>query len=1338
MDPSQLGQDGSGGSPNAEARALLENKNVVLDDVGVSDIKAGKIDPRIVAVLTELSQEHKIVVSCMCSDHSKFTAGGSISNHAFGRGLDIASIDGEIVSPGSALAREVASELSDFDPQIRPDEIGSPFAIAGPGYFTDADHHDHIHVGFKQEITPGFKLPAELAAGGAQRPAAAQAAPVAGAPGAGAVVDAPAGGGGESSLGAAALRIAQTQRGVREVGTNTGPQVDDYLEATGVAPGNPWCAAFVTWSLEQAGHKMPGSGWAGVASWVRNAEQGGNGLKLVSAEEARPGDIAAYDWGGGSDFGADGHIGFLASGVKDGQFSALEGNNADAVNLVPRRLGAGANVVFIRVEGDAPAGAAPAAAPAAPAPAAPVAAPAAVPARDPNKQSGLFAAVAQPGQLASAAPDPAKPGDSQLFLKAVEGQAKAAPAGAPAADAAAPAAPALDIAAPAGYPGDDAPKEQIAAWMAAEAKKRGLPPQLPVMASLVESGLKNLNFGDADSVGYFQMRLSIWNNQPDYAGYPDDPDKQLDWFLDQAEAIKAQRVSRGQPIDDPSQFGEWIADVERPAEQFRGRYQLQLGQANQLLQNATPPPPEAAPTPAAAAQPAVEPSGAVDPSQLGQDGSGGSPNAEARALLENKNVVLDDVGVSDIKAGKIDPRIVAVLTELSQEHKIVVSCMCSDHSKFTAGGSISNHAFGRGLDIASIDGEIVSPGSTLAREVASELSDFDPQIRPDEIGSPFAIAGPGYFTDADHHDHIHVGFKQEITPGFKLPAELAAGGAPPRRRPPEAAAAAGAPAPVAAAAAVPARDPNKQSGLFAAVAQPGQLASAAPDPAKPGDSQLFLKAVEGQAKAAPAGAPAADAAAPAAPALDIAAPAGYPGDDAPKEQIAAWMAAEAKKRGLPPQLPVMASLVESGLKNLNFGDADSVGYFQMRLSIWNNQPDYAGYPDDPDKQLDWFLDQAEAIKAQRVSRGQPIDDPSQFGEWIADVERPAEQFRGRYQLQLGQANQLLQNATPPPPEAAPTPAQPADQVADAAPAPPAMAKGAGPQALAALKEAEKYTGTPYRWGGSTPQTGFDCSGLVQWAYAQAGVKIPRVTGDQIAAANGTPVARAELLPGDLVFFRDASGYVHHVGISMGGDKFLHAPHTGDVVKVSSLNEPYYKEQFTGGRRFDSAAAAAAPAAPVAPAAPAAAPAAPAIDPVAVAAAQAAVARDAAEAQQEHSGLFKAINAQEARNHAALGGDRVLASAGEGKPPRDSALFLKAITEEDAAKARAASQQAAPAEPAPARPRPSRHRHRTLRRARRRTSPRFRPTTPATTPARRHWRSGSPRRRTRPASRPSCR
>ena len=442
---------------------------------------------------------------------------------------------------------------------------------------------------------------------------------------------------------------------------------------------------------------------------------------------------------------------------------------------------------------------------AAPAPAAAAVAPAAVgvaaapaapelagvdgiaPPPDPKRASGLFAA-AEPAKVAAIGQDPKPGGDSKLFLQAVQAQQQPQPAGAvaPAAD---PAAAAVDLSGVAGgYPGDDAPKEQIAAWMAKQAEQRGLPAQLPVMAALVESNLSNVDYGDADSLGYFQMRVSIWER--DYPGFADDPEKQVDWFLDTAERVKEQRLSRGQSITDPDQFGEWIADVERPAEQYRGRYQLKLAEADNLLKNAPAAPETAAPPPPAAPVAPAEP---IDPDQFGQDGTGGKPNAEAQALLKNENVVLDNVGVADIKAGKIDPRIVGVLTKLSQEHEIVVSCMCSDHSKFTAGGSVSNHAFGRGLDIASIDGEIVSPGSALAREVASELSGLDSAIRPDEIGSPFAISGPGYFTDAAHSNHIHVGFKQQISPDFKLPAELRAGGAPP-----EAAAQAG-PAPAAAA-----------------------------------------------------------------------------------------------------------------------------------------------------------------------------------------------------------------------------------------------------------------------------------------------------------------------------------------------------------------------------------------------------------------------------------------------------------------------------------------------------------------------------------------------------------
>jgi hypothetical protein len=153
---------------------------------------------------------------------------------------------------------------------------------------------------------------------------------------------------GGSAAAGSALRAAQSQLGVHEFGVNAGPQVNLYLATAGAASGNPWCASFVTWSLHESGHELPGHGWAAVSTWVNAAQSHQHGLELVDPAHARPGDIVAYDWGGGSDFSSDGHIGFLDSHVQDGRFVAVEGNSQDAVVRIDRSMDA-ANVVFIRL-----------------------------------------------------------------------------------------------------------------------------------------------------------------------------------------------------------------------------------------------------------------------------------------------------------------------------------------------------------------------------------------------------------------------------------------------------------------------------------------------------------------------------------------------------------------------------------------------------------------------------------------------------------------------------------------------------------------------------------------------------------------------------------------------------------------------------------------------------------------------------------------------------------------------------------------------------------------------------------------------------------------------------
>ena len=500
--------------------------------------------------------------------------------------------------------------------------------------------------------------------------------------------------------------------------------------------------------------------------------------------------------------------------------------------------------------------------------------------------------------------------------------------------------------------------------------------------------------------------------------------------------------------------------------------------------------------------------------------SAGGDGASTEALLDNPNLDLPPEARADIEAGELDPRLGVVLDRLTEEHQIELSVIKSGHDQFTSSGSVSNHFHGRGLDIASVDGQPVNPGNVAAREVATLIAELEGDVRPTEVGTPFPISAPGFFTDGAHLDHIHVAFDTELPEDFQAPA---------------------------------------------------------------GEGEPEVEDVEEDAGAEASGFEGSDG--------DLE----YPGDDAPKAELAGWLAAHAQEAGLPPELPVMAALVESDLANLNFGDADSVGFFQMRVGIWNTG-EYAGYPENPELQIKWFIDNALAVKEQQGLTG---DDPSAYGEWIADVERPAEQYRGRYQLELEQARELLEQAgtqTSAPADAgsADAPAEPSkgpegmfapergdpdrdtvqfmpavdfetpQPAAEAAGEAAAASAGAGAPAGGAAEMvswAESKIGTTegsaaqVEWASSL---GLDaslpwCSIFVANGLEELGVPLPAspaYSGAWLDWEGGSTVELSEIQPGDLVIYDWGDGGItDHIALYTGDEKVVGGNQSDMVSEV---------------------------------------------------------------------------------------------------------------------------------------------------------------------------------------------
>jgi cell wall-associated NlpC family hydrolase len=120
-----------------------------------------------------------------------------------------------------------------------------------------------------------------------------------------------------------------------------------------------------------------------------------------------------------------------------------------------------------------------------------------------------------------------------------------------------------------------------------------------------------------------------------------------------------------------------------------------------------------------------------------------------------------------------------------------------------------------------------------------------------------------------------------------------------------------------------------------------------------------------------------------------------------------------------------------------------------------------------------------------------------------------------------------------------------------------------------VARARELIGIPYRFGGTTVASGFDCSGLLVYLFrTEVGMKLPRTTGEMIDS-DSLRIHRDELKPGDAVFFnRNGRGNVSHVGVYIGNNQFIHAPSSGGRIRLDSLGDHYWERSFTTARRFN--------------------------------------------------------------------------------------------------------------------------------------------------------------------------
>lgn len=258
-----------------------------------------------------------------------------------------------------------------------------------------------------------------------------------------------------------------------------------------------------------------------------------------------------------------------------------------------------------------------------------------------------------------------------------------------------------------------------------------------------------------------------------------------------------------------------------------------------------------------------------------------------------------------------------------------------------------------------------------------------------------------------------------------------------------------------------------------------------------------------------------------------------PGMTAEQLGNAAVIVGVGKQRGVPVPgwvVAIAAALQESGLRNLNHGDRDSLGLFQQRPSMGWGTPDQITTPTYAATK---FFEHLQATPGwQKMS--------------VADVAQAVQRsgFPGAYAKHEGTARAIVAAVSGV--RCDPAPAVAGTGNCD-------TIQAASPAAMAAVNYACGQRQLPYLWGGTGPDDGFDCSGLTQAAYAAAGIALPRTSREQYAAGPHVPDGQP-LLPGDLVYYATA-GRVHHVGLYLGSGNMIDSPDVGRTIGIRPYRHP---------------------------------------------------------------------------------------------------------------------------------------------------------------------------------------